>query len=480
MFEQLTLIGNEIGLVILGIVVFSIGLINRDKSDGRTETALTVGGLLLLFIANIGGVWGNGDAFGGTYHNGLVERVFKTVFLISGAATALISWNRKTPNVQVPHKFLGEHLGLLIMSILGMCFLVSAKELVLLYIAIELTTMPVILLVAFNKHQFRSVEAATKYVLFAALSSGLLLFGLSYVYGATGTTIIAEIGQKISFSFTTLVALILILAGVGFKMSAVPFHMWTPDTYEGAPTPVTAFLSVASKAAGFAMFYKLIIGLFPSMEDISVYIVSITAVLTMTIGNLIALYQRNLKRFLAFSSIAQAGYLMIGLVNESELGITSVLFYLIVYLASNMAAFGVVTLVAAETGKEEMQDYVGFSQTNPFLASVMMLALFSLAGIPPLAGFLGKFILFASAAQKGLYWLVLVATVNTIISLYYYLIVIKWMYLIKPEDVAPKIGKVSVPLSGSIALVATSAAMIVIGVLPQVIKWIEVSAKSAF
>lgn len=480
MLEQLTLIGNEIGLVILGIIVFSVGLINRDNSDGRIETALAAGGLTLLFIANIGGIWGHGEAFGGTYYNGLAERVFKTVFLISGAVTALISWNKKTPNAQVPHRFLGEHLGLLIMSILGMCFLVSAKELVLLYIGIELTTIPVILLVAFNKHQFRSVEAATKYVLFAALSSGLLLFGLSYVYGAAGTTMLAVIGEKITFSFTTLTALILVLAGVGFKISAVPFHMWAPDTYEGAPTPVTAFLSVASKAAGFAMFYKLIMGLFPSMEDISIYIVSITAVLTMTIGNLIALYQKNLKRFLAFSSIAQAGYLMLGLVNESELGLTSVLFYLIVYLASNMAAFGVVTLVAAETGKEEMQDYVGFSQTNPFLAAVMMLAMFSLAGIPPLAGFLGKFILFASAAQKGLYWLVLIATVNATISLYYYLIVIKWMYLVKPEDVAPKIGKVKIPLSGSVALVTTSAAMIVIGVLPQVIKWIEISAKGGF
>jgi NADH-quinone oxidoreductase subunit N len=344
----------------------------------------------------------------------------------------------------------------------------------------ELTTMPIILLVAFNKNQLRSVEAATKYVLFAALSSGLLLYGLSYVYGATGTTVMSEAAAKLEFSFTTFIALLFVLAGVGFKMSAAPFHLWTPDTYEGAPTPVTAFLSVASKAAGFALFYKLIVSLFPSGEQISIYIVSLIAVLTMTIGNLIALYQKNLKRFLAFSSIAQAGYIMLGLVNTDHLGLTAVLFYLIVYLVSNMAAFGVVTLVAAQTGKEEMQDYVGFSQTNPFLAAVMMLAMFSLAGIPPLAGFLGKFILFAAAAQKGLYWLVLIATVNATISLYYYLIIIKWMYLVKAEDIPAEIGKVKIPLSGSIALGVTSVGMILVGVLPQVIHWIELSTRQGF
>ncbi|MGC8742494.1 MAG: NADH-quinone oxidoreductase subunit N [Verrucomicrobiia bacterium] len=480
MLEQLTIIGNELLLVALGIAVVSISLIKGKETEGEPETLLAAGGLTMLFIAVIAGVWGDGGAFGGTYYSGAVERVFKSIFLLSGALTALISYNPKSTVPQIPKNRIGEHLGLLIMSILGMCFIVSAKELVLLYIGMELTTMPIILLVAFNKNQLRSAEAATKYVLFAALSSGLLLYGLSYVYGATGTTVISDATAKLEFSFTTFIALIFILAGVGFKMSAAPFHLWTPDTYEGAPTPVTAFLSVASKAAGFALFYKFIVSLFPYGEQISVIIISLLAVLTMTIGNLIALYQKNLKRFLAFSSIAQAGYIMLGLVNPDQLGLTAVLFYLIVYLVSNMAAFGVVTIVAAQTGKEEMQQYVGFSQTNPFLASVMMLAMFSLAGIPPLAGFLGKFILFASAAKIGLYWLVLIATVNATISLYYYLIIIKWMYLVKAEDIPAEIGKIKLPLSGTIALGATSVGMILVGVLPQVIHWIEISTRQGF
>lgn len=480
MLEQLTIIGNEILLVVLGLAVISISLIKGKETDGRAETLLTASGLTLLFIGVVSGLWQQGEAFGGTVSSGMVERVFKSVFLLSGAITALLSYNPKSKKPQLPQNRIGEHLGLMMMSIVGMCFIVSAKELVLLYIGMELTTIPIILLVAFNKKELRSVEAATKYVLFAALSSGILLYGLSFVYGATGTTVLADAGAKMSLTFTSFIALLFVMVGVGFKMSAAPFHLWTPDTYEGAPTPVAAFLSVASKAAGFALFYKLIVSLFPSIDQFSVYLISILSVLTMTIGNLIALYQKNLKRFLAFSSIAQAGYIMLGLVNGNELGMTSVLFYLIVYLASNMAAFGIVTLVAAQTGKEDMTDYVGFSQTNPFLAAVMMLAMFSLAGIPPLAGFFGKFFLFAAAAQRGLYWLVLIATINATISLYYYLMVIKWMYLVKQEDIPSNIGKIKVPLTGNVALAITSVGMVLIGVLPQFIKWIEFSVQRGF
>jgi NADH-quinone oxidoreductase subunit N len=203
---------------------------------------------------------------------------------------------------------------------------------------------------------------------------------------------------------------------------------------------------------------------------------SLLATLTMTVGNLVALYQTNMKRFLAFSSIAQAGYLMMGLANRGELGLASVLFYLLVYLVSNLAAFGVVILVASATGKEDMRDYVGLSQSNPALAGVMMLAMFSLAGIPPLAGFLGKFYLFAAVAQKGMYWLVLVAAVNATISLYYYLMVIKWMYLVKPEPGQETMGKVPVPVAAGLALTFTSAAMLLVGIVPHVIRWLETAS----
>ena len=207
--------------------------------------------------------------------------------------------------------------------------------------------------------------------------------------------------------------------------------------------------------------------------------VIILACLTMTFGNLVALYQTNMKRFLAFSSIAQAGYLLVGLTNTDELGIASVLFYLLVYLVSNVAAFGVVTVIAGATGKEDMRDYVGFSISNPGLAAVMMLAMFSLAGIPPLAGFLGKFYLFAAAAQKGLYWLVFVGVVNATISLYYYLMVVKWMYLVKPEP-GKEFGKIETPLASTLVLGVCSLAMILIGLLPQVIHWTETAAAAGF
>jgi NADH-quinone oxidoreductase subunit N len=246
---------------------------------------------------------------------------------------------------------------------------------------------------------------------------------------------------------------------------------------------VAAFISVGSKTAGFVLFYQIISGLFGLDQRLLELLIGVLAALTMTIGNLVALHQTNMKRFLAYSSIAQAGYLMVGLVNAEPLGVTSVAFYLLVYLVSNIAAFTVINVIARETGREEVQDYVGLSETNPFLAAVMMLAMFSLAGIPPLAGFLGKFYLFAAAAEQGLYWLVLVGAINATVSLFYYLLVIKWMYIVKPATPESLIDKVPLSLSGGVLLVSTSVAMLFIGLTPQFLHWIEESvtlARSGF
>ncbi len=474
MLEQLHAISNELLLVALAFAVVSIGLL-RGRSDGRAEVVVTALGLSALLAADLLAVFPAVKVFGDTYYAGPVERVFKCVFLLSGILTALLSWPGSQKAPLLPSDKIGEHLGLMLLSIVGMCFLISARELVLLYVSLELVTIPLILLVAFNRHEVRSAEAAIKYVLFSALSSGVLLYGLSLVYGMTGTTYLADLAPKLTLGLLPAVALVLVMAGVGFKISAAPFHLWTPDTYEGAPLPVTTFLSVASKAAGFALFYKVIAVAFASMPDSILLILCVLATLTMTFGNLVALYQTNMKRFLAFSSIAQAGYLMVGLANTEALGLSSVLYYLIVYLVSNVAAFGVVSYIAAATGKEDMRDYVGFSITNPKLAAVMMLAMFSLAGIPPLAGFLGKFYLFAAAAHKGLYWLVFVAVVNATISLFYYLMVLKWMYLVRPEQ-GRDFPRVSVPAAGWVVLGVTSAVMLLIGLLPQVLRWTETAA----
>ena len=473
-------IAIELGLVLLAMVVFAVGLVFPHKTSGTAEARITLIGMLGLLALSATGWLPVRPAFGGSYLAGPVAVVFKQLFLLAGVLTALLSWPNPDRGALIPRNRTGEYLGLMLLSVTGMCFLVSARELVLLYVGLELVTVPLILLVALNRHELRSVEAGMKYVMFSAMSSGLLLYGLSLVYGMTGTTVLSVVAAKITRTPLTLLALVLVMCGVGFKISAAPFHLWTPDTYEGAPAPVAAFLSVASKAAGFALFYKVIAEAFGQVQGAWLGLVAILAALTMTFGNLAALHQTQMKRFLAFSSIAQAGYLMIGLTHGGELGLASVLYYLLVYLVSNMAAFAVVILIAAATGKEDMREYAGLSETNPALAAVMMLAMFSLAGIPPLAGFLGKFYLFAAAAEKGLYWLVFVGAINATISLYYYLTVIKWMYIAKPLNPAEPLGWIGISWAGGAVLAMTAAAMALIGILPQVIHWTEIAAAAGF
>ncbi len=480
MWDQIHVISVEIGLIILALAVLSIRLFAPGENRGKAEVGLTVCGLLLLLGVTLTNLLPAHPAFGGVYHVGPVAGIFKVLFLSAGVLVALLSWPASNRSTILPYDRMGEYLGLMLFSITGMCFLVSAQELVLLYVGLELATIPAILMVALNRHELRSAEAGMKYVLFSALSSGLILYGLSLVYGMTGKMYLAEIATRITMSPLALVSAVLLMAGVGFKISAAPFHLWTPDTYEGAPVTVTAFLSVASKAAGFVLFYKVIGQVFFNLSGHVQLMIGLLATVTMTFGNLAALHQTNLKRFLAYSSIAQAGYLMIGLTNTTDLGLTSVVYYLLVYLFSNLAAFAVITLVSAATGKEDLRAYIGFSETNPILALVMMLAMFSLAGIPPLAGFLGKFYLFAAAAKQGLYWLVFVGAVNATISLYYYLIVIKWMYLLKPQDDQRPLCAIEIAWPGRFALGITSLAMLIIGLLPQVIRWTETAASGKF
>ena len=480
MWDQITPIAVEFGLTLLALAVLSVGLVFPARREGRLELGITVVGLLVLLVASLTGLIPSHPVFGGIFQTTPVARILKLLFLTAGLLVAMLSWPGQRRTDILPFDRMGEYLGLMLFSLTGMCFLVSAQELMLLYVGLELATIPAILMVALNRQELRSAEASMKYVLFSALSSGLILYGLSLVYGMTGKMFLREIAAQISFSPLAIVALALVMAGVGFKISAAPFHLWTPDTYEGAPVTVTAFLSVASKAAGFVLFYKLMAGVFGNLGAYLQVLMAILATLTMTFGNLAALQQTNLKRFLAYSSIAQAGYLMIGLTNASDLGLASVVYYLVVYLFSNLAAFAVVTLVTAATGKEDIREYTGFSEANPGLALVMMLAMFSLAGIPPLAGFLGKFYLFAAAAKQGLYWLVLVGAVNATVSLYYYLVVIKWMYLLKPSAERVQIARVELPWLGRLVLGVTAAGMVLIGILPQVIRWTEAAARGSF
>jgi NADH-quinone oxidoreductase subunit N len=340
--------------------------------------------------------------------------------------------------------------------------------------------MPLVALVAFHPREPRGAEAGLKYVFTSALSSGFLLYGLSFVYGLTGTTMIDGVAHRLPTGPLTLAAMVMVMVGVGFKISAVPFHLWAPDVYEGGPIIVSTFLAVASKAAGFALFVKVITVAFETVGDNVSALIALLAVLTMTVANLITLHQKNIKRFLAWSSVAQAGYLLVGLAPGGSRADGSVAFYLLVYLVTSLAAFGVATVIAAATGRENLREYVGLSESNPKLAFVMMLALFSLSGIPPLAGFLGKFYLFASAAQAGMAWLVLVAAVNSTVSLYYYLTVIRWMYIERPTVEVAAVPPIRSSAAANAVLMISTVGMLLLGLLPQILRWVESAAAGGF
>jgi NADH-quinone oxidoreductase subunit N len=474
------MIALESALTVLAAIVLGIGMIDPKRRNGRPEALTAAIGFTILFAGTFLGLSPVGEAWGGAWGVGPLSILYKRLFLAAGALTALLACPSGEPKPSIPRGRLGEALGLMIFSVTGMCVLVSSRELALLYTGLELVTMPLVALVAFHPREPRGAEAGLKYVFTSALSSGFLLYGLSFVYGLTGTTMIAGVAERLPAGPLTLAALIMVMVGVGFKISAVPFHLWAPDVYEGGPVVVSAFLAVASKAAGFALFAKVVGLAFARVGDSVSLLIALLAVVTMTVGNLVALHQTNIKRFLAYSSIAQAGYLLIGLAPGGYRADASVAFYLLVYLVSCLAAFGVAAIVAGATGREDMREYIGLSESNPKLAFVMMLSLFSLSGIPPLAGFLGKFYLFAAAAQKGIAWLVLVGAVNSTISLFYYLTVIRWMYIEKPTPEQSAVPPIRTSNCGAAVLAICTVGMLALGLLPQILRWVEAAAAAGF
>jgi NADH-quinone oxidoreductase subunit N len=310
--------------------------------------------------------------------------------------------------------------------------------LIMLYLAIETTSIPLYVLAGFMTNDDKSTEAGFKYFLFGAMTSTIMLYGFSLLYGFTGTTNIYQMAQNVQTGELSLGVLfgsiLLVLVGFGFKVSAVPFHFWAPDVYEGSPTPVAGFLSTASKAAGFAVLLRVLIAAFPAIAPYWGAIVAALATATMTLGNLLALAQKNIKRMLAYSSIAHAGYAMIGVVAISALGVTSVVFYLVTYVVTNLAAFGVVAAVGRVTGSDDIASYAGLSRRSPTLALAMLVSFLSLSGMPPFGGFIVKFGVFAAAIQANLVWLAVIGVLNSIVGLYYYLTVLKVVYLYRSED----------------------------------------------
>jgi NADH-quinone oxidoreductase subunit N len=370
-----------------------------------------------------------GALFGGMYISSGARLLMKNILNIGVLLVFIqsVTWLKKEENVEK----ISEYFLLLISTVVGMNFMISAGHFLIFYIGIELATIPIAALAAYDRYRNKSAEAGIKLILSSALSSGILLYGLSMIYGTTGTLYFTEVTKLFGNNNLQILGFIFFFAGMAFKISIVPFHLWTADVYEGSPVNITSYLSVISKGAAVFILIIILFTVFPVIIATWQKTIFVTSIL---IANLFAIRQQNLKRFLAFSSISQAGYILLGIIGGNQLGMASVIYYILVYIFSNLGAFGVVTAISNATGKENIDDYNGLYQTNPKLSLIMTLALFSLAGIPPVAGFFGKFFLFTAAAQKGYYLLVLIAVLNTIISLFYYLLVVKAMFIIKSEN----------------------------------------------
>ncbi|MGO9610407.1 MAG: NADH-quinone oxidoreductase subunit N [Verrucomicrobiia bacterium] len=481
-FDVLKGLGAEVILTLTALVALTLDLVSVRRAEmtvrSRTIGTATVVGLL----ASILPLWQQLNSprmvlLGGTLAVDGLIMFFKLVIVALAVITVLISMDYDVG------RHVGEYYAVLLFGAIGMMLLISAEELITIFVALELTSVSLYILTAFHKGELRSQEAAVKYFMFGAISSAFLLFGLSYVFGVTGTTGLQAIqdavkntaGMRMSPLLAT--GLLFTIIGFGFKVAIVPFHLWAPDAYEGAPTPVTAYIATGSKVASFFILLKVLFIGFAGLQGSAYWgnfasgwtmLLAVTAALSMVLGNCAAIVQHNVKRLLAYSSIAHAGYIFIGLVAATRMGATSVLFYIIVYALTNLGAFGVVSALSSRAGGDEMRNFDGMARRAPFLSLLMLIFLLSLAGIPPLGGFFGKFYLFASAVQRdaqhfGLLWLVVLGIVMSAVSLYYYLILLKHIYVIDGSDQSP----IVTPTYLNVALGLVALAVIALGVYPK-------------
>ncbi|MDP8228747.1 MAG: NADH-quinone oxidoreductase subunit N, partial [Candidatus Electryoneaceae bacterium] len=436
LIPELTLVGGLLILLIIDLIA------RRNRG-----TTAAVGGLILLLVLAVITLTGDQDV--GPYLFGAVVQddvtvFFRTLFiLVTAISLGILA-------LSFPKD--GEPFLLMLSGVLGMFLLAGSNDLITLFVALELVSIPSYVLAGYRKNDPRSAEAALKYVLFGAVSSGMMLFGFSLLYGLTGATNLPEMTAKLSslagsgVGIAHMIGLVLVLAGIGYKIAMVPFHFWCPDVYEGSPTAVTAFFSVAPKAAGFAALYRLV----PVFGTLNEPVIGVTAVglmtlgsaVTMTFGNLGAIWQNSLKRLLAYSSIAHAGYILMAFAvmaafPEGEihsLGVKALLFYLVVYLFMNLGAFFIIDMVERRLGGDSIQHFKGLGKTNPLPALALAVFLFSLTGIPPLAGFIGKFYLFVAVVKGQLWALAIIGIANTVVSLFYYTRIIRDMFLYDPDE----------------------------------------------
>ena len=482
MFEtyDLYLLAPELSLALVAMAVMLVDLFVKRRFV--TVTVALIGliiplGFVISQVFLVGPLVANhtlpsNQAFFGMFITDQYAIFFDIIFLIIAAVMILSSYSYVGKYVKAN----GEFYTLLLFSVTGMMFMASTTELLSIYISFELTSIPLYVMAGLLRTGERSAEAAVKFVLLGAMSSAILLYGFALLYGLTGTTDLIGIANSIKAgvqngNVLVLIASILILAGFGFKISAVPFHMWAPDIYEGAPTPATAFFSAGSKAAGFAALLRVFItgGLGQVNLTSLITIVSIIAVLTMTLGNLVAAVQTNVKRMMAYSSIAQVGYILVGfaasLSGQNSDGSSAVLFFILVYVLTNLGAFAGIIALANATGGEKIEDFRGLAKRAPLLSAGTALCLLSLAGIPPMAGFVSKVFIFSAAWSQGLSWLVVIALINTVVSLVYYGRLVKVMYF----DAPLKEDHLTTPMGLSSSIALTTAALIVITFAAQVV-----------
>ncbi len=421
---------------------------------------------ILLLVNFIAGFFVNeeGSLFGGLFVTNALMAFQKSILSLGIYLISLLfsEWLKKSEHM--PEFFI-----LMLSAVLGMFFMISSGSLLMFFLALELSTIPVAAMANFDLEKKISSEASMKMILSSAFSSGILLFGISLMYGATGTISFAEIPATIDGSPLQILAFVFLFAAFAFKLSIVPFHLWTADVYEGAPIAVSSFLSVISKGSIAFILLTALYKVFSPMHEVWYNMVMILSIATMIIGNLFALRQQNIKRFLAYSSIAQVGFIMVGLSSNSIDGVSSVVYFVLIYTFSNLAAFGVAGAVSQQTGKERIDDYKGLYQTNPFISWILALALFSLAGIPPTAGFFGKLFLITAGASKGNYFFITIAALNLIVSLYYYLRVIRAVFMDKNEH---PIEKINVNPASKLGMIICGSGIVLVGLLSWVYEYI--------
>ncbi|MGB1287928.1 MAG: NADH-quinone oxidoreductase subunit N [Aggregatilineales bacterium] len=459
--QHLPAIAPEVGLTFMAIVILLLDSYLPEKLRPNIAFVSAIG---MAFLAITPFIWaavytpeqvaaGENLLWGGMIRHDALAQIFKVMILLGGAITSLIAYSDSGT------KNRGEFHLIIVIATLGGCLMAGAADLIMVFVALETLSIPLYILATFNRDSSFSAESGLKYFLFGSFASAIMLYGFSLLYGFSGTTDLQGIATAMNTGviigdniFPVLIATVMVVVGFGFKVGAVPFHFWTPDVYEGAPTPVTAYISVASKAASFALLVRFLIYVFgideslvavngQTIQTFWVGLVSTMAVLSMTFGNVLALRQTNIKRLLAYSSIAQAGYVLVGVASlqaTSEIGlefsISSVAFYMFMYTFSNLVVFAGIVLVTESLGSEEIADLAGLQRRNPWIALTMTIGLLSLGGIPPTAGFIGKLFLFQAAVEANLVGLAILGVLNAIIALYYYLVVVKIMYVDETPD----------------------------------------------